>query len=231
MAASGIAGLAGDRHGGRSGGSGHPGRRLRRPTRPARSHARSPSPTTRPGGRPRAPSTRTARTSDRSGCSFGGSAIRRVPDATTGPATIENVVWVAKDLASARAIYQEQVKMNKDFPEAFYARKGSFPFTISKIGEEVVRRERLPGLQREGGATPPPPGDVPARRGRLHALPVRRRSHDAAKPGDLVRDAGGRAGPRRGDEGAGARRRRAGRERRSRPRRQASRRPRRRSRW
>jgi hypothetical protein len=59
------------------------------------------------------------------------------PDATTGPATVENVVWVAKDLASARAIYQEQAKLNQDFPEAFYGRTGSFPFPISKIGDEV----------------------------------------------------------------------------------------------
>ena len=58
-------------------------------------------------------------------------------DATTGPATVENVVWVAKDLASARAIYQEQAKLNKDFPEAFYAHKGSFPFSITRIGDEV----------------------------------------------------------------------------------------------
>ena len=57
-------------------------------------------------------------------------------DATTGPATVENAVWVAKDLSSARAIYQEQAALNKDFPEAFYGRKGTYPFTISKIGEE-----------------------------------------------------------------------------------------------
>ena len=59
-------------------------------------------------------------------------------DATTGPATVENVVWVAKDLASARNIYKEQAALNKDFPEAFYSHKGTFPFTISKIGDEVT---------------------------------------------------------------------------------------------
>jgi hypothetical protein len=60
------------------------------------------------------------------------------PDATTGPATVENMVWVAKDLSSARAIYKEQAALHKDFPEAFYSHKGTFPFTISKIGDEVV---------------------------------------------------------------------------------------------
>jgi hypothetical protein len=60
------------------------------------------------------------------------------PDSTTGPATIENVVWIAKDLASARAIFKEQSDKNKDFPEAFYAHKGVFPFSITKIGDEVA---------------------------------------------------------------------------------------------
>jgi len=59
------------------------------------------------------------------------------PDATTGPATVEDVVWVAKDMASARAIYDEQAQINKQFPEAFYAHKGSFPLPITKIGDEV----------------------------------------------------------------------------------------------
>jgi hypothetical protein len=58
-------------------------------------------------------------------------------DATTGPATIENVVYIAKDLSSARAVFNEQAAKNKDFPEAFYGYKGSFPFPISGIGDEV----------------------------------------------------------------------------------------------
>jgi hypothetical protein len=137
-------------------------------------------------------------------------------DATTGPATIENVVWVAKDLASARAIYREQAKLNQDFPEAFYGRKGSFPFTKTKIGDEVSgasacldcnAKEELRLHHR-----------VTFRRGAVVSILylIRRGRHDAAEPGDLVRDAGRRPGPRGGDEGARAGRRRAGRERRSR---------------
>jgi hypothetical protein len=58
-------------------------------------------------------------------------------DATTGPATIENVVYVTKDLSSARALFNEQAAKNKDFPEAFYGHKGAFPFPITGIGDEV----------------------------------------------------------------------------------------------
>lgn len=58
-------------------------------------------------------------------------------DLHTGPATIENVVWVAKDLASARAIYQEQSAKNEDFPEAYYSHNGPFPLPISNVGDEV----------------------------------------------------------------------------------------------
>jgi hypothetical protein len=58
-------------------------------------------------------------------------------DATTGPATIENVVYVTKDLSSARALFNEHAARNKEFPEAFYGHKGSFPFPISGVGDEV----------------------------------------------------------------------------------------------
>jgi hypothetical protein len=58
-------------------------------------------------------------------------------DATTGPATIENVVWVAKDLSAARAIYQEQSARHKEFPESFYAHKGTYALPISSIGDDV----------------------------------------------------------------------------------------------
>jgi hypothetical protein len=59
------------------------------------------------------------------------------PDFNTGPATIENVVWVAKDISSAKAIYQEQSAKNENFPEAFFAHKGPYPLPISGIGDEV----------------------------------------------------------------------------------------------
>jgi hypothetical protein len=62
---------------------------------------------------------------------------REGSDATTGPATIENAVWVAKDLTAARAIYQEQSAKHKEFPEAFYAHKGTYGLSISGIGDEV----------------------------------------------------------------------------------------------
>jgi hypothetical protein len=63
---------------------------------------------------------------------------REGPDFNTGPATIENVVWIAKDLTSARAIYQEQAARNKEFPEAFFSHKGPYALPISGIGDEVA---------------------------------------------------------------------------------------------
>jgi hypothetical protein len=59
------------------------------------------------------------------------------PDYTTGPATVDNTIWVAKDLSSARAIYQEQAAKTPDFPEAFYAHKGPYPLPISASADDI----------------------------------------------------------------------------------------------
>ena len=57
-------------------------------------------------------------------------------DALTGPWTVHSSVWVAQDLATARAIFKEQADKNKSFPEAYYARGGTFPFALPGVGTE-----------------------------------------------------------------------------------------------
>jgi hypothetical protein len=58
------------------------------------------------------------------------------PDALTGPWTVHSSVWVTQDFASARAIFKEQADKNKSFPEAYYARGGTFPFPLAGVGNE-----------------------------------------------------------------------------------------------
>ncbi|MCC6178990.1 MAG: hypothetical protein IT305_27085 [Chloroflexi bacterium] len=58
------------------------------------------------------------------------------PDALTGPWTVHSSVWVAQDFESARAIFKEQSDKNKAFPEAFYARGGTFAFPLTGIGNQ-----------------------------------------------------------------------------------------------
>jgi hypothetical protein len=57
-------------------------------------------------------------------------------DALTGPWTIHTTVWVAQDFSSARAIFKEQSDKNKDFPEAYYARGGTFALPLPGVGNE-----------------------------------------------------------------------------------------------
>ncbi|MGE3910769.1 MAG: hypothetical protein AB7K36_15525 [Chloroflexota bacterium] len=58
------------------------------------------------------------------------------PDFLTGPGTVDNKVWVAKDLASAKAIYQEEANKNSQFPEAFHAANGPYALEMAGIGDE-----------------------------------------------------------------------------------------------
>jgi hypothetical protein len=58
------------------------------------------------------------------------------PDALTGPWTVHSSVWVAQDFATARAIFKEQADKNKSFPEAYFARGGTFPLPLPGIGTE-----------------------------------------------------------------------------------------------
>ena len=58
------------------------------------------------------------------------------PDALTGPWTIHSTVYVTQDFSTARAIFKEQTAKNKDFPEAYYARGGTFPLPLPGVGNE-----------------------------------------------------------------------------------------------
>jgi hypothetical protein len=58
------------------------------------------------------------------------------PDALTGPWTVHSSVWVAQDFTSARAIFKEQSTKNKDFPEAYYGRGGTFALPLKGVGSE-----------------------------------------------------------------------------------------------
>jgi hypothetical protein len=58
------------------------------------------------------------------------------PDALTGPWTVHSSVWVAQDFVTAREIFKEQAGKNKDFPEAYFARGGTFALTLPGVGNE-----------------------------------------------------------------------------------------------
>jgi hypothetical protein len=58
------------------------------------------------------------------------------PDGLTGPWTVHSSVWVAQDFSTARAIFKEQADKNKSFPEAFFARGGTFPLPLPGVGTE-----------------------------------------------------------------------------------------------
>jgi hypothetical protein len=58
------------------------------------------------------------------------------PDALTGPWTVHSSVWVAPDFVTARAIFKEQADKNKSFPEAYFARGGTFPLPLPGVGTE-----------------------------------------------------------------------------------------------
>ena len=57
-------------------------------------------------------------------------------DSLTGPWTVHSSVWVARDFTTARAIYKEQADKNKNFPEAFFARGGTFPLPLPGVGTQ-----------------------------------------------------------------------------------------------
>ena len=49
-------------------------------------------------------------------------------DASVGPIITDTRVWVAKDVETAKAIYKEQEKKQKEFPERTDYANGPFPF-------------------------------------------------------------------------------------------------------
>lgn len=57
-------------------------------------------------------------------------------DSLTGPWTVHSSVWVARDFSTARAIFKEQADKNKNFPEAFFARGGTFPLPLPGVGTQ-----------------------------------------------------------------------------------------------
>jgi hypothetical protein len=59
-------------------------------------------------------------------------------DALTGPWTVHSSVWVAQDFETARAIFKEQADKNKSFPEAYYARGGTFPLDLPGVGTQAA---------------------------------------------------------------------------------------------
>lgn len=60
------------------------------------------------------------------------------PDALTGPWTVHSSVWVSQDFSASRAIFREQANKNKDFPEAYYGRGGTFALPIQGVGNEAA---------------------------------------------------------------------------------------------
>lgn len=58
-------------------------------------------------------------------------------DVKTGPIVVDQMLWLARDLPAARALFSEQVALNEKFPEAADKRVGSFPFNITRIGDEA----------------------------------------------------------------------------------------------
>ena len=57
-------------------------------------------------------------------------------DTLTGPWTVHSSVWVTQDFTTAREIFKEQAAKNKDFPEAYYARGGTFALSLPGVGTE-----------------------------------------------------------------------------------------------
>ena len=60
------------------------------------------------------------------------------PDALTGPWTVHSTVYVTQDYETARAIFKEQADKNPKFPEAYYARGGTFPLPLPGIGNQAA---------------------------------------------------------------------------------------------
>jgi len=57
-------------------------------------------------------------------------------DSLTGPWTVHSSVWVTRDFSTARAIFKEQSDKNKNFPEAFFARGGTFALPLPGVGTQ-----------------------------------------------------------------------------------------------
>src|SRR5215212_3753185 len=55
---------------------------------------------------------------------------------TTGPLVSENVVYVARDLATAKQVYTNEVGKQTTFPEATNHLTGAFPFPMTPLGDE-----------------------------------------------------------------------------------------------
>jgi hypothetical protein len=58
-------------------------------------------------------------------------------DVKTGPVVIDHVVWIARDVATAKAMFNEQSALNEQFPEAADKRVGTFAWKVSGLGDEV----------------------------------------------------------------------------------------------
>ncbi|HYU17252.1 MAG TPA: hypothetical protein VEQ11_00995 [Chloroflexota bacterium] len=63
---------------------------------------------------------------------------RESEDTHTGPIVVDSLVWVAKDVSTAQAIFNDESARQADFPEAADKRQGHFDFKIAKIGDDVT---------------------------------------------------------------------------------------------
>ena len=59
-------------------------------------------------------------------------------DVRVGPIITDNVVWVAKDVDAARALFKAQAGKMKDFPESADKHKGPYAWEIEKRGDEIA---------------------------------------------------------------------------------------------
>src|SRR5215207_5363459 len=55
---------------------------------------------------------------------------------TSGPLVLENAVYVARDLSTARQVYTNEVGKQPKFPEATNRLTGAFPFPMTPLGDE-----------------------------------------------------------------------------------------------
>ena len=62
-------------------------------------------------------------------------------DVSVGPIFTDNYVWVARDVATAQAIFKEQAAKGKDFPQSDQSQDrhdGPLEFNIQPIGDDVA---------------------------------------------------------------------------------------------
>ena len=59
-------------------------------------------------------------------------------DVRVGPIITHNIVWVAKDVQAAQAVFKDQVGKMKEFPESADKHNGPYAWEIDKRGDEIA---------------------------------------------------------------------------------------------